>query len=739
MDLFRSSMSPNAGEAVKAVLTPDENGRVYCGQGPVVEQFERAFYKATNLLGLYPPLGVNSCTAAIDLALHLIGVGPGDEVACTPMTCSASNGPVVTRGAKIVWIDVDPITGLMSAESLARMITRNVKAVIAVDWAGRHCDYAALKKAVGWDIPIIEDAAHCLHVPQFPESADYICWSFGPIKHLSCGGYGGALMPPEDQYRRAELLRWHGLDRHSKADFRCINGHTKIRMANGRAVPIAKLVADKNPGPVLVYEEGQLVPRKVVGWHTNPLAGRRYLRIGLAALEGREAAIVTEDHLVLTRAGWKRADELREDDEVATAYPKPSALQRQLLIGGLLGDAGINGLRAGQRRNVIVETHTARDRSYAEAKVAAFSGLGMQLVQREPDDKHPNGSVQFWSKSLPTLAELGRAFYPNGHKHVPRELIEAEGLSDAALAIWYMDDGSTTIHNGRDGLNPYCQIASNGFTEDDVRWLVEYLAGVGLACSAKPSVGSTGWRIFFTKDGSRALIDRIARFVPPDMRYKVGHLPDLEPFDADQWGSGESEVSWDRVVVTDLQRTSHRRTRSDSTTYCLTVEGGASNFVAGPIVVHNCEQDIEEVGYRYHLTDDQAAVGLANLELAQYSVTKARLNAAWYRLRLTHVPGIRMPDYDETCNYWLHGLIVHEDRDGFAARMAEQGIPTSRTHARNDHHSAYAAATARQDGDLPGVTFFDSHQINIPGGHWITQPQLEEVARAVEASVTARV
>jgi dTDP-4-amino-4,6-dideoxygalactose transaminase len=174
--LFKVNMAPEAWLASKRVL---ESG--YVGQGPMVNEFEQRFAEATGLDR--PPLGVNSCSAAIDLALHVIGVSPGDEVITTPITCSASNGPIVTRGAKIVWADVDPLTGCIDPRSVARLVTNHTKAVLAVDWGGRSCDYTALRAAVGqhnWIdttsfeeaaqgrpskvfgpfIPIIQDAAH---------------------------------------------------------------------------------------------------------------------------------------------------------------------------------------------------------------------------------------------------------------------------------------------------------------------------------------------------------------------------------------------------------------------------------------------------------------------------------------------------------------------------------------------------------------------------------------------------
>lgn len=200
-------MSPEAPARVVDVLTSG-----YIGQGEQVEAFEKALQDLLGLPG--PPLTTNSCTSAIDLALHLIGVGPGDVVITTPVTCTATNSPIVTRGATPIWADVDPHTGLIDPADVARKITPQTKAIMAVDWGGATCDYAVLR---GFGVPVIQDAAHSLTAGI---GGDYACFSFQAIKHLTTGD-GGALWAPQDQIERARLLRWYGLDRRSKKDFRC--------------------------------------------------------------------------------------------------------------------------------------------------------------------------------------------------------------------------------------------------------------------------------------------------------------------------------------------------------------------------------------------------------------------------------------------------------------------------------------------------------------------------------------
>lgn len=205
-------MSPEAPAAVAKVL---ESG--YIGQGPKVDEFER---RLSEVFG-GEVLTTNSCTSALDLALHLAGVGSGDEVISTAMTCTATNGVIVNRHAKIVWADVDPLTGCIVPTDVANKFTDKTKAVIAVDWAGRDYGHIELRKSTSSSVPIIEDAAHAFDNQQRTRlTNEMIAWSFQAIKHLTTGD-GGALYVPEELRERARLLRWYGLDRTKGDSFRC--------------------------------------------------------------------------------------------------------------------------------------------------------------------------------------------------------------------------------------------------------------------------------------------------------------------------------------------------------------------------------------------------------------------------------------------------------------------------------------------------------------------------------------
>lgn len=166
---------------------------------------------------------LNSCTSALTLSLYLAGVSQGDEVISTPMTCVASNTPIIANGAKIVWTDIDPNTGMPTPEQITEKITPKTKAVMIVAWAGTPPDLKAIKNVCdSAGIKLILDAAHAFGAmfegKPIHQFANYTCYSFQAIKHFTTGDGGAIICSDTQDYKRAKALKWFGLDRDKAKD-----------------------------------------------------------------------------------------------------------------------------------------------------------------------------------------------------------------------------------------------------------------------------------------------------------------------------------------------------------------------------------------------------------------------------------------------------------------------------------------------------------------------------------------
>lgn len=190
----------------------------YIGQGPKVDEFERllaAFFANDNVLTL------NNGTAALHLAMRLAGVTEGTEVITTPMTCAATNEPILANGGKIIWADVDAQTGLIDPLDVERKITPRTKLIIGVDWGGTPCDWDRLN-AIGkkYGVKVLEDAAHAIGATYKGKNvgtlADYTIFSLQAIKHITTVDGGILVCRDSADYRRGKLLRWYGIDRETE-------------------------------------------------------------------------------------------------------------------------------------------------------------------------------------------------------------------------------------------------------------------------------------------------------------------------------------------------------------------------------------------------------------------------------------------------------------------------------------------------------------------------------------------
>ncbi len=201
--------------------------------GPRTKAFEKELAKFIHVRNM---VCLNSATAAMEMTLRLLGIGPGDEVIVPAYTYTASCSVIVHVGAKPVIVDIQKDCPEMDYEQLKKYINKNTKMVIAVDIAGVLCDYERLYEQLeqckhlyhpnneiqkAFDrVIVMSDCAHGfgamrnhLFAGQF---ADFTCFSFHAVKNLTTAEGGGVTwkdikgIDNDDVYKQYQMLSLHG-------------------------------------------------------------------------------------------------------------------------------------------------------------------------------------------------------------------------------------------------------------------------------------------------------------------------------------------------------------------------------------------------------------------------------------------------------------------------------------------------------------------------------------------------
>lgn len=128
------------------------------------------------------------------------------------------------------------------------------------------------------------------------------------------------------------------------------------------------------------------------------------------------------------------------------------------------------------------------------------------------------------------------------------------------------------------------------------------------------------------------------------------------------------------------------------------------------------EVDVAEAGFKYHMNDVTATIGLVQLEHIGPVLERHAANGRFLDTALAGIPGLEPCRFEAAAEpaYWFYTVLA-EDRDGLARRLAEAGIAASTVHKRNDHHSVFAASRA----PLPGLDSFAARMLHLPCGWWV--------------------
>jgi len=251
-------------EEINAVVEVLKSGML--AHGKEVEAFEREF--ADYLEAKYGIAVVNG-TAALDIALKAIKIGPGDEVITTPFTFIASANSILFQGAKPVFADIDPKTYNLDPNEVLEKITDKTKAIVVVHLYGQPADMKAFKEiAEDYKLYLIEDCAQA-HGAEFEGQkvgtfGDIAAFSFYPTKNMTTGEGGMIITNDEELAKRAELIRNHGqADKYLHVELGYNLRMTNIAAAIGRA---------------------QL--KKLDGWNKQRIENAKLLSDGISKIDG---------------------------------------------------------------------------------------------------------------------------------------------------------------------------------------------------------------------------------------------------------------------------------------------------------------------------------------------------------------------------------------------------------------------------------------------------------------------
>lgn len=140
------------------------------------------------------------------------------------------------------------------------------------------------------------------------------------------------------------------------------------------------------------------------------------------------------------------------------------------------------------------------------------------------------------------------------------------------------------------------------------------------------------------------------------------------------------------------------------------------------------EVDVAEVGYKYHMNNVTATIGLTQLDHIAPVIARHICNGKYFDHALQGVPGLSLCKWEKCAepSYWFYTVLV-EDRDRFSRHLAAHGIANSQAHKRNDLHTVFAASRC----ELPGLDDFYRRMIHIPCGWWLNSEQREYIVDVI--------
>ncbi len=214
MEMIDFNRSPVLGTELEYFQEALQSARL-CGDGPFTKKVSEWFRNRFDVRHVYM---TTSCTSALEMASWLCDLEPGDEVIMPSYTFVSTADAFVLRGARIVFVDIDPKTMNIDPDRIEEAVTERTLVICPVHYAGVACDMdRILEIAKKHNLKVVEDAAQGVNAYYKGKAlgtiGDYGCYSFHETKNYSMGEGGAILFNNDADQERAEIVREKGTDR----------------------------------------------------------------------------------------------------------------------------------------------------------------------------------------------------------------------------------------------------------------------------------------------------------------------------------------------------------------------------------------------------------------------------------------------------------------------------------------------------------------------------------------------
>mgnify|MGYP006277461843 CR=1 FL=1 len=308
-----------------------------------------------------------------------------------------------------------------------------------------------------------------------------------------------------------------------------------------------------------VDDDGRIEKSKITNSIKSKLLSRKTYKVSLINnrknSKGKVGATITEDHLILTKDGWKMVVELEKNDKIHSGTMMPSDDVFEAMIGVLFGDGNITN-------NNFYIAHSTKQHEYLQYLANLF---GKDLSVKEYNIGKYN-ACRFNIRASPYIRYLNKNSYINGKKRMTDKLLNYYSI--ISLAFHFMDDGYMRIREGR---KPSAEIATLGYSDSEIKKLSKKIESFGINNYIKNK------RIFFNVENTNILSKMIAPYIPKCMNYKL--IPKHRQIEKIKLNIEEQPFYDDYTI--------EERELKYKYVYDITVEKN-HNFITHSGVVHNC-------------------------------------------------------------------------------------------------------------------------------------------------------